>query len=314
MNALASTLPGEKPEYFPTVRAAESYFQGVWPRIRHELRVLLPWAFGIILCELMTLAFRDLDSHKQTKPIYYTLVAVGIFGVGLLPVCIAALSLQSFASEFHDATLPQLIVQPISRLRLWLEKLAVAATLLGISCGFGLVLFSTLLVMDQAPDTKREDMACLAGLTLLGILSLIPIGVLLLGLRRLVSPWLLALIVFLAAILAVPRLFEWVRPSDAGSEVLVLLAVAAVLFTYLAGVLLMAPLIVMITRRALPALLSMLGYILVSCFLVIQLFRLFEPLRIEQAVAFWITIMSVLLLSTVLTGLAAYNKLVRLEV
>lgn len=81
------------------------------PRIRKELRPLLP-----MVCVTPVVAVAPSLIWPKDGDGLGT-------GMLLLAVCCAALGASSFGNEFHWRTMPLLLAQPISRQKLWFEKL-----------------------------------------------------------------------------------------------------------------------------------------------------------------------------------------------
>jgi ABC-type transport system involved in multi-copper enzyme maturation permease subunit len=137
-----SITPSPKTEYFPTANRANSFLESIWPRLRHEIRVLLPYTAAIVGCELLMTSFFFVDdATRVSRSLGFALMLCGGCAIAVFPVAVCALCLQSFLEEYLHATLPQLIVQPISRRQLWLEKSGATALLLLFSSSVPTVLF-----------------------------------------------------------------------------------------------------------------------------------------------------------------------------
>ncbi len=104
---------------------------GRWLRPAKELRQQLPGAMLALLLPGMFGWYADGDSVPW---------AVGSYGLGCLLI-----GASTFGSEFDQRTLGNLLTQPLSRSRIYLEKMGVAATLILLA---GLNLLLTLVVTD----------------------------------------------------------------------------------------------------------------------------------------------------------------------
>jgi hypothetical protein len=149
--------------------------------------------------------------------------------------------------------------------------------------------------------------------------ALLLVILLLLTLSRFVSPWIIVCAGLAFVVLAIPRATIFFKGDEASGMLLVIFATGTILLTWLASILVMAPLMAMLTRRALPALLLLLGYMILSGFFIISLIALFDPIRTQygiarQGIELWLTLVSILLLVTLSTYLIAYAKFLRLEV
>ncbi|MGI8905434.1 MAG: hypothetical protein ACR2IE_02960 [Candidatus Sumerlaeaceae bacterium] len=183
------------------------------PRIRHEFRILAPYVAAILVCQalitigLFLLAAANSENHmpreRFLQALGYLCYAIG-GAVFVISIC--ALCLQSFLIEFQNSTIGQLVVQPVSRLQLWSEKLGVTAA--------ALLLALSPAITWGVQSVVRTDIYPPATLSMGGILLfswgavMISAGPLIAMLMRRSLPALLLLIAYL---IAVAFGFGWLR-------------------------------------------------------------------------------------------------------
>jgi ABC-type transport system involved in multi-copper enzyme maturation permease subunit len=117
-------------------------------RILKETRSLLP-VFGVMLLGAVC------------PPLIWRRDTASAVGMCVFVACTAIMAASSFGNEFQWRTLPMLLAQPLSRRRLWVEKMLVLAAALAIG-------FMAFMTCTYLPNTNNEDAPRLA-------LALIPL-------------------------------------------------------------------------------------------------------------------------------------------
>lgn len=130
-------------------------------RLRHEVRLLAPYAAGMIVCQ----AAFGFGTYLSTKTGHSNLVDVTSMVViagalGMLLLCVCALCVQSFVSEFHNGTFAQLVVQPTSRLSLWLEKTGMTISLFLAAASPGIFYCAYRITNDDVPFSIIVQVGC----------------------------------------------------------------------------------------------------------------------------------------------------------
>jgi hypothetical protein len=130
-------------------------------RIAKEFRpLLLPWVIAVVAgaAPLIQMVDRSRLAHGIFETLIGLLFVVSVAGIALLAA-------MSFGSEFQQRTLPLLLSQPVTRLRIWSEKLVVLLLATALAIGVHLVVWRFVASLD--PLNSMSNRTTLVSGTLL---------------------------------------------------------------------------------------------------------------------------------------------------
>jgi ABC-type transport system involved in multi-copper enzyme maturation permease subunit len=112
----------------------------MWTRLRKEIRALLPFfalapllgGFALIAAYAFAPTSEYMHLFLRSLRDFYQVVLILLAVCSLVLVCFSSAEL--FGQEFKNGSIQRLLAQPLSRNRIWLEKLLAPLLLLCLSC------------------------------------------------------------------------------------------------------------------------------------------------------------------------------------